>query len=52
MEVGREKGELFLAHFQTDRHDEAKNCSRNFANSPKKVFEYRLEGFQLSEYSK
>jgi hypothetical protein len=52
MEVGPEEGDLFLADVQTDRHDDAKNVSRNFANAPKKAFEYRLEGFQLSKYSK
>jgi hypothetical protein len=52
MEVGPKEGDLFLADFQRHRHDEAKNGSRTFANAPKKAFEYRLEGFQLSEYSK
>jgi len=52
MEVGPEEGDLFLADVQTDRHDEVKNGSRNFANAPKKAFEYGLKGFQLSEYSK
>jgi hypothetical protein len=52
MEVGPEEGDLFLADFQTDRHDEAKNVSRNFENTPKKAFEYRLKCFLVAEYSK
>jgi len=48
MEVGPEGGKLFLA----DRHDETKNGSRNFAKAPKKAFEYRLKGFQVSDNSK
>jgi len=51
MEVGPKEGDLFLADVQTDRPDEAKNGSRNFANAPKKAFEYRLKDFQVSEYS-
>jgi hypothetical protein len=52
IEVVPEEGDLFLADVQTNRHDEAKNGSRNFANAPKESFEYRLEGFQLLKYSK
>ena len=45
LEVGPEEGDLFLADVQTDRHDEAKNGSRNFTNAPNKAFEYRLKSF-------
>ena len=52
MEVVPGESDLLFAYVQTDRNDEAKNGFRNFANAPKKAFEYRLEGFQRSEYSK